>query len=95
MSTMFMHAISKTFLLFPFFAGCVNLNPLFDNAEFQSSYVQRAFQYLNFWESAKENLNQFWFIPSQVMGDHADCIDTLVRYIVYDGYLFVPSHLGA
>ena len=68
---------------FPFFVGGVSLNPLFDNGEFQSSHVQRVFQYLKFWESARDNLNKFWFTPSQVMGDHAECIETLVRYTLY------------
>lgn len=71
----------KCFLFFEILGD--SRNPLFDNAEFKSSYVQRAFQYLKFWEAARENLNQFWFIPSQVMGDHAECIETLVRYIVF------------
>ena len=81
------YIISQTFAL-SFLVGGVNLSPLFDNAEFQSSHVQRAFQYLKFWESARENLNQFWFIPSQVMGDHAECIETLTRYTLYKNFFF-------
>ena len=61
-----------------FFVVGNRLNPLFDNAEFKSPYVQRAFQYLKMWESG-EGLDHFWFIPSQVMGDHAECIETLTR----------------
>ncbi|XP_078381354.1 E3 ubiquitin-protein ligase rnf213-alpha-like isoform X3 [Oculina patagonica] len=56
-----------------------SLNPLFDNGEFQSSHVQRAFQYLKLWESAGDSLDHFWFLPGQVMGDHAECIETLTR----------------
>ena len=92
MSVMFTHTTLhlKLFAL-SFFVGGVNLSPLFDNAEFQSSHVQRAFQYLKFWESARENLNQFWFIPSQVMGDHAECIETLARYTLYKNIFFTIS----
>ena len=92
MSVVFTHTTLylKLFAL-SFFVGGVNLSPLFDNAEFQSSHVQRTFQYLKFWESARENLNQFWFIPSQVMGDHAECIETLARYTLYKNIFFTIS----
>ncbi|KAJ7339548.1 hypothetical protein OS493_005948 [Desmophyllum pertusum] len=56
-----------------------SLNPLFDNGIFQNSCVQRVFQYLKFQESADNSLDNFWFIPGQVMGDHAECIETLTR----------------
>ncbi|XP_068694638.1 E3 ubiquitin-protein ligase rnf213-alpha-like [Montipora foliosa] len=56
-----------------------SLNPLFDDGEFRSQHVQRAFQYLKLWESAKENLDQFWFVPGHAMGDYADCLETLTR----------------
>ena len=69
----------KTFLFWLLFVGRESLNPLFDNSEFQSSYVQRAFQYLKLCESDERSLDHFWFIPRQVMGDHAECIETLTR----------------
>ncbi|XP_068694646.1 E3 ubiquitin-protein ligase rnf213-alpha-like isoform X2 [Montipora foliosa] len=56
-----------------------SLNPLFDDTEFRSQHVQRTFQYLKLWESAKENLDHFWFIRGKVMGDYTDCIETLTR----------------
>lgn len=63
-----------------------SLNPLFDNGEFQSSHVQRAYQYLKLWESAGDSLDHFWFIPGQVMGDHAECIETLTRWNFFDQF---------
>lgn len=66
-------------LYLAFYAAGNSQNPLFDNAEFQSSYVQRVFQYLKLWESGGDSLDNFWFLPSQVMGDHAECIETLTR----------------
>ena len=62
-----------------FYSAGNSLNPLFDNGEFQSSHVQRAFQYLKRWESLGDGLDHFWFTPSQVMGDHAECIEKLMR----------------
>ena len=62
-----------------FYTGGGSLNPLFDDGEFRSPYVQRAFQYLKLWQSAKENLDHFWFVPGHVMADHAECIETLIR----------------
>ena len=59
-------------------AADTSLNPLFDDAEFRSTYVQRAFQYLKLW-GAGQSLDDFWFVPGQVMGDHAECLETLMR----------------
>ncbi|PFX29705.1 E3 ubiquitin-protein ligase RNF213 [Stylophora pistillata] len=57
-----------------------SLNPLFDNAEFKSSNVQRAFQYLKLYEAGGQTLDHFWFVSSQVMGDHTECIEILIRH---------------
>ncbi|XP_022783821.1 E3 ubiquitin-protein ligase rnf213-alpha-like [Stylophora pistillata] len=56
-----------------------SLDPLFDTAEFKSSYVQRAFQYLKLCEAGGQTLDTFWFVPGQVMGDHTECIEMLIR----------------
>ncbi|KAK2555497.1 E3 ubiquitin-protein ligase rnf213-alpha [Acropora cervicornis] len=55
-----------------------SLNPRFDDGEFRSQHVQRAFQYLKLWETAKENLDHFWFVPNHMMGDYAECLEILV-----------------
>ena len=67
-----------------FFVFCPNLagkslDPLFDAAEFKSSYVQRAFQYLKLCDAGGQNLDTFCFVPGQVMGDHTECIEILTR----------------
>ena len=67
------------FFFFVLFVAGSSLNPLFDNAEFKSSYVQRAFQYLRLHEAGGQALDHFWFVPGQVMGDHTECIDILTR----------------
>ena len=61
------------------FCALENLNPRFDDGEFRSQHVQRAFQYLKLWETAKENLDHFWFVPNHTMGDCAECLEILVR----------------
>ena len=77
MSSMYFMEQNKYRFAFAFALG--SLNPLFDDGEFRSQHVQRAFQYLKLWESAKENLDHFWFVPGHAMGDYADCLETLTR----------------
>ena len=66
------------FVFSPDLAGN-SLDPLFDTAEFKSSYVQRAFQYLKLCYAGGQNLDSFCFVPGQVMGDHTECIEILTR----------------
>ncbi|KAJ7355098.1 hypothetical protein OS493_027887, partial [Desmophyllum pertusum] len=54
-----------------------SLSPLFDNGIFQSSCVQRVFQYLR--QPAGNTLEYFSSIPDAVMGNHIECIETLTR----------------
>ena len=61
------------------FCALESLNPRFDDGEFRSQHVQRAFQYLKLWETAKQNLDHFWFVPNHTMGDYAECLEILVR----------------
>ena len=60
------------------YPGTSEINPLFDDGEFRSTHVQRAFQYLEVWGSGR-NLDQFVFVPGLVMGDHAACLEVLMR----------------
>ena len=61
------------------FCALESLNPRFDDGEFRSQHVQRAFQYLNLWETAKQNLDHFCFGANNTMGDCAECLEILVR----------------
>ena len=56
-SSMYLNVQKYIVFVFAFALG--SLNPLFDDGEFRSRHVQRAFQYLTLWESAKENLVPF------------------------------------
>ncbi|XP_067056125.1 E3 ubiquitin-protein ligase rnf213-alpha-like isoform X2 [Acropora muricata] len=56
-----------------------SLSPRFDDGEFRSQHFQRSFQYLKLWETAKQDLDHFCFVPNNTMGDYADCLEILMR----------------
>lgn len=62
-----------------FVCALESLNPRFDDGEFRSQHFQRAFQYLKLWETAKQDLDHFCFVPNNTMGDYADCLEILMR----------------
>ena len=63
--------------LYDLFRGIQGLNPLFDDGEFRTANVQRAFQYLKLW-AARQSLDHFHFVLGQVMGDHSECLEMLI-----------------
>jgi len=34
---------------------------------------------LKLWETAKQDLDHFCFVPNNTMGDYADCLEILMR----------------
>jgi hypothetical protein len=56
--------------------------PLFDEQEYRSVSVKRAFQYLQKCNLNPNDLDRYRFTQDEVMGSPAECLQLIIKYVL-------------